>query len=107
MFGRLHQLLDLPGRYPGAGYRLHADSHRSEADADRGIDEQRAADKMSSIVGDPVQSIMQTAFPYVDIETPVTLLASMITPEHPAVLLRDFVADTTYIVTGYDVLKVI
>ena len=63
--------------------------------------------KDPSIVGDPVQSIMLTAFPYVDIETPVTLLASMITPEHPAVLLRDFVADKTYIVTGYDVLKVI
>ncbi len=63
--------------------------------------------KDPSIVSDPVQSIMLTAFPYVDIETPVTLLASMITPEHPAVLLRDFVADKTYIVTGYDVLKAI
>ena len=55
----------------------------------------------------PVQSIIQTAFPYVDIETPVTLLASMITPEHPAVLVRDFRADKTYIVTGYDVLNAI
>ena len=50
---------------------------------------------------------MQTAFPYVDIETPVTLLAQMITPEHPAVLVRDFKADKTYIMTGYDVLKAI
>ena len=55
----------------------------------------------------PVQTIMQTAFPYVDIETPVTLLAQMITPEHPAVLVRDFKADKTYIMTGYDVLKAI
>ena len=60
-----------------------------------------------SIRQQPVQSIMQTAFPYVDIETPVTLLAAMITPEHPAVLVRDFPADKTYIVTGYDVLSAI
>jgi hypothetical protein len=31
----------------------------------------------------------------------------MITPEHPAVLVRDFKADKTYILTGYDVLKAI
>jgi cystathionine beta-synthase len=55
----------------------------------------------------PVESIMQTAFPFVDIETPVTLLASMITPEEPAVLVRDFRADKVYIVTGYDVLNAI
>ncbi len=60
-----------------------------------------------SIRSQPVQSIMQTAFPYVDIETPVTLLASMITPEDPAVLVRDFRADKVYIVTGYDVLNAI
>ena len=40
----------------------------------------------------------------VDIETPVKLLAAMITPESPAVLVRDFPADETYILTGYDVL---
>jgi cystathionine beta-synthase len=55
----------------------------------------------------PVKSIMQKAFRYIDIETPVQLLAPMITPEHPAVLVRDFKADQTYILTGYDVLKVI
>src|SRR5690606_18518492 len=38
----------------------------------------------------PVETIMQQAFPYVDIETPVELLAPMITPENPAVLVRDF-----------------
>jgi hypothetical protein len=31
----------------------------------------------------------------------------MITPEHPAVLVRDFKADKTYIMTGHDVLKAI
>jgi cystathionine beta-synthase len=52
----------------------------------------------------PVRSIMQKPFRYVDIETPVKLLATMITPESPAVLVRDFPADETFILTGYDVL---
>jgi cystathionine beta-synthase len=55
----------------------------------------------------PVKSIMQQAFRYIDIDTPVQLLAPMITPEHPAVLVRDFKADKTYILTGYDVLTAI
>jgi cystathionine beta-synthase len=59
------------------------------------------------IRGEPVKSIMQQAFRYVDIDTPVPLLAPMITPEHPAVLVRDFKADKTYVLTGYDVLKAI
>ncbi len=54
-----------------------------------------------------VKTVMQKAFRYVDIETPVTLLANMITPESPAVLVRDFPADKTYILTGYDVLSAI
>ena len=52
----------------------------------------------------PVHKIMQKAFRYVDIETPLPLLAKMITPESPAVLVRDFPADKTYILTGYDIL---
>ncbi|MBC7896483.1 MAG: pyridoxal-phosphate dependent enzyme [Cytophagaceae bacterium] len=65
----------------------------------------------ASIVADPfvrtqpVSTIMQKAFPYVDIETPVELLAPMITPENPAVLVRDFSADKTYVLTGYDILQ--
>lgn len=55
----------------------------------------------------PVKSVMQKAFRFVDIDTPVQLLAPMITPEHPAVLVRDFKAGKTYILTGYDVLKAI
>jgi cystathionine beta-synthase len=55
----------------------------------------------------PVRTIMQQAFPFVDIETPVELLAPMITPESPAVLVRDFPAGKTYVLTGYDVLQVI
>jgi cystathionine beta-synthase len=53
----------------------------------------------------PVREIMQQAFPYVDIETPVELLAPMITPANPAVLVRDFPADKTYVLTAYDVLQ--
>jgi cystathionine beta-synthase len=53
---------------------------------------------------DSVRAIMQKPFRYVDIETPVKLLAGMITPESPAVLVRDFPANKTYILTGYDVL---
>jgi cystathionine beta-synthase len=56
---------------------------------------------------EPVKTIMQKAFRFVDIETPVALLAPMITPENPAVLVRDFKADKTYILTGYDVLQAI
>jgi cystathionine beta-synthase len=63
--------------------------------------------KEPAIRTQPVRSIMQKAFRYVDIETPVRLIAPMITPESPAVLVRDFPADQTYILTGYDVLGAI
>ena len=56
---------------------------------------------------EPVSGIMQKAFRFIDIETPVTLLASMITPENPALLVRDFPAGKTYILTGSDVLTAI
>jgi cystathionine beta-synthase len=59
------------------------------------------------VTREPVSTIMQKAFPYVDIETPVELLAPMITPRNPAVLVRDFPADRTYVLTGYDVLQAI
>jgi cystathionine beta-synthase len=55
----------------------------------------------------PVESIMQPAFPFVDISIPVDLLATMITPQNPAVLVRDFKTDTTYIITRSDVIRVL
>ena len=67
----------------------------------------------AQIVADPavrnreVGSIMQQAFPFVDIETPLALLAPMITPQNPAVLVRDFPAGKTYVLTGYDVLQAV
>jgi cystathionine beta-synthase len=56
---------------------------------------------------EPVESIMQQAFPFVDISTPVDLLSTMITPGNPAVLVRDFKTDKTFIITRSDVIRVL
>jgi cystathionine beta-synthase len=55
----------------------------------------------------PVESIMQPAFPFVDISTPIDLLSPMITPENPAVLVRDFKTDKTFIITRSDLIRVL
>jgi cystathionine beta-synthase len=55
----------------------------------------------------PVETIMQPAFPFADISTPVDLLSTMITPQNPAVLVRDFKTDKTYIITRSDVIRVL
>jgi cystathionine beta-synthase len=55
----------------------------------------------------PIESIMQPAFPFVDISTPVDVLATMITPQNPAVLVRDFKSDKTFIITRSDVIRVL
>jgi cystathionine beta-synthase len=54
-----------------------------------------------------VESIMQPAFPFVDVSTPVDLLSTMITPENPAVLVRDFKTDKTFIITRSDLIRVL
>jgi cystathionine beta-synthase len=54
-----------------------------------------------------VESIMQPAFPFVDISTPMELLSTMITPGNPAVLIRDFKTDKTFIITRSDVIRVL
>ena len=59
------------------------------------------------IKGQPIESIMQPAFPFIDISTPVDLLATMITPQSPAVLVRDFQSDKTFIITRSDVMRVL
>jgi cystathionine beta-synthase len=59
------------------------------------------------IKSEPVESIMQPAFPFVDVSTPVSLLATMITPATPAVLVRDFKTDKTFIITRSDILRVL
>jgi len=59
------------------------------------------------IKSQPVESIMQPAFPFVDISTPVELLSTMITSVNPAVLVRDFKTDKTFIITRSDVIRVL
>ena len=53
----------------------------------------------------PVEAIMQPAFPFADISTALEALAAMLTPENPAVLVRDFKSDETYIITRSDVIQ--
>jgi cystathionine beta-synthase len=60
-----------------------------------------------AIKTEAVEHIMQPAFPFVDISTPVELLATMITPTTPAVLVRDFKTDKTFIITRSDVIRVL
>jgi predicted transcriptional regulator len=55
----------------------------------------------------PVESIMLPAFPFVDASTPVDLLATMITPGNPAVLVRDFKTDKNFIITRSDIIRVL
>jgi cystathionine beta-synthase len=55
----------------------------------------------------PVEEIMQPAFPFADISTPIDLLATMITAQNPAVLVRDFQTDKTFIITRSDVARVL
>jgi cystathionine beta-synthase len=63
--------------------------------------------KNSGIKTEPVETIMQPAFPFVDVSTPVDLLSQMITPTMPAVLVRDFKTDKTFIITRSDIIRVL
>jgi len=63
--------------------------------------------KNSRVKAQPVDSIMQPAFPFVDVSTPVDLLSTMITPANPAVLVRDFKTDKTFIITRSDLIRVL
>jgi cystathionine beta-synthase len=63
--------------------------------------------KNPGIKNQPVDTIMQPAFPFIDISTPVDLLSTMITPRNPAVLVRDFKTDKTFIITRSDVIRVL
>ena len=55
----------------------------------------------------PVEAIMQPVFAFADITTPVELLSTMITPENPAVLVRDFKTEKTFIITRSDIILVL
>ena len=54
----------------------------------------------------PVEAIMQPAFPFADVSPPVQFLSTMITPVNPAVLVRDFKTQKTYIITRSDLIRV-
>ena len=60
-----------------------------------------------SVKQQPIKWIMQPAFPFVDVSTPVQLLATMITPENPAVLVRDFKTEKMFIITRSDIIRVL
>jgi cystathionine beta-synthase len=53
----------------------------------------------------PVDVIMRPAFPFADVSMDVDALATMITPENPAVLVRDFKSQETFIITRWDVIR--
>ena len=55
----------------------------------------------------PVEEIMQPVFAFADISTPVDLLSTMITSENPAVLVRDFKTEKTFIITRSDIIRVL
>ncbi len=50
-----------------------------------------------------IESIMQEALPFTDISTPVSELSNMITGDRMAVLVKDFKANRTYIITKSDI----
>jgi cystathionine beta-synthase len=57
------------------------------------------------IKNNKISTIMQPAFPFVDISAPIDSLSGMITDSNPAVLVRDFKLDKTYIITRYDIIN--
>lgn len=57
------------------------------------------------IKSDDIASIMEVAFPFVDISAPIDSLSGMITDTNPAVLVRDFKMDETYIITRHDIIN--
>jgi cystathionine beta-synthase len=74
------------------------------------LNESRLYDELvgnPAVKREPVEKIMQPAFPFVDISTPVDLLSRMITPHSPAVLVRDFKTEKTFIITRSDVIRVL
>ena len=61
----------------------------------------------AEVKSQPVETIMQPAFPFVDISTPIDLLSTMITPHNPAVLVRDFKTDKNFIITRSDLIRIL
>jgi cystathionine beta-synthase len=53
----------------------------------------------------PIEAIMQPAFPFADVSMDLPALSTMITPQNPAVLVRDFKSQDTFIITRWDVIR--
>ncbi|HVT49103.1 MAG TPA: pyridoxal-phosphate dependent enzyme [Vicinamibacterales bacterium] len=89
----------------------HGYSHVPVTDAGRMVGSINETSLYDALVADasvrtqPVASLMQPAFPFVDISTSLEALATMITPDNPAVLVRDFACGETFIVTRADVIQ--
>ncbi len=54
-----------------------------------------------------IESIMQPAFPFVDSTTPIDVLSKMISPDNPAVLVKDFKQNKTFIISLSDIVEAI
>jgi cystathionine beta-synthase len=52
---------------------------------------------------DKVESIMQEALPFIDITTPLEELSQMVSGDRMAVLVKDFKAGRTFIITKSDI----
>jgi cystathionine beta-synthase len=65
----------------------------------------RALVKGPQARSEPVGSVMQAAFPFVDVSTGIDALSAMITAENPALLVRDFKTDETFILTRSDIMR--
>jgi len=61
--------------------------------------------KNPDVKNEKVSDVMKPAFPFVDISAPLDALSVMITAENPALLVRDFKVDKTYIITRHDVMN--
>jgi cystathionine beta-synthase len=61
--------------------------------------------KNPDVKSQPIEKIMQPAFPFVDISAPIDSLSQMITGDNTAVLVRDFKTDETFIITRHDIIN--
>ncbi len=54
-----------------------------------------------------IETIMQPAFAFVDSTTPIDVLSKMISPDNPAVLVKDFKQNKTFIISLSDIVEAI
>jgi len=59
------------------------------------------------IKNQPIETVMQQAFPFVDISTSIDELAAMLKADNDALLVKDFKQGDTFIITRYDIMNVL